>query len=139
MLGTMIANKVSLVSVTPGATISAVVDLLHRHRIGAVPVIDSGRIVGLVSERDIVIGLASHGASILDARVADVMTTPVVTARPTMTCREAMALMTDRRFRHLPVVDGEVILGIVSIGDLVKLRIEEAEAEAQAMKDYITS
>lgn len=139
MLGTMLGHKPALIAVASDATISHVVELLHRHRIGAVPVIDNGRIVGLVSERDICAGLHTEGASILDSRVAAVMTTPVVTAAPSMTCREAMELMTDRRFRHLPVVDGEVILGIVSIGDLVKRRIEDAEAEAQAMKAYIAS
>ncbi|KPF74490.1 hypothetical protein IP88_07875 [alpha proteobacterium AAP81b] len=139
MLGSMLGHKPPLVAVASTATISDVVELLHRHRIGAVPVIDHGRIVGLISERDICAGLHTEGASILDSRVAAVMTTPVVTAHPSMSCREAMELMTDRRFRHLPVVDGEAILGIVSIGDLVKRRIEDAEAEAQAMKAYIAS
>ncbi len=139
MIGSILSGKRPLVSVSSDATISMVAECLYRHRIGAVPVIDDGRIVGLVSERDICAGLHTHGASILDSRVDAVMTTPVVTASPGMDCREALALMSDRRFRHLPVVDSGMILGIVSIGDLVKQRIEAAEAEAQAMKDYIAS
>lgn len=139
MIGSILGGKRPLVSVNSAATISEVAECLYVHRIGAVPVIDDGVIVGLISERDICAGLHTQGASILDSRAAQLMSSPVVTASPGMDCRDALGLMTDRRFRHLPVVQDGEILGIVSIGDLVKQRIEDAEAEAQAMKAYIAS
>ena len=139
MIGAILSGKKPLVSVTRETLISAVAALLHHHRIGAVLVVEDGVIVGLVSERDICAGLHTHGAGILTARTEEIMSAPVVTALPTTTVAQAMTTMTDRRFRHLPVVDAGRILGLVSIGDLVKARIEQAESEAAAMKDYITS
>ena len=139
MLGSILTGKKPLISVTRETPISAVAALLHANRIGAVLVLDGDAIVGLVSERDICAGLHTHGAAILTVTAADIMSAPVITAPPTTTVVEAMSIMTDRRFRHLPVVDSGRILGLVSIGDLVKRRIEQAEAEAAAMKDYISS
>ena len=139
MLGSILTGKKPLISVTRETPISAVAALLHANRIGAVLVLDGYAIVGLVSERDICAGLHTHGAAILTVTAADIMSAPVITAPPTTTVVEAMSIMTDRRFRHLPVVDSGRILGLVSIGDLVKRRIEQAEAEAAAMKDYISS
>ena len=139
MLGLILTGKKPLVSVTPDTHVSDIAALLHQHRIGAVLVMEGDSIAGLVSERDICAGLHTHGAHILDVRASDIMSAPVVTAPPTTTVAEAMTIMTDRRFRHLPVVDSGRILGLVSIGDLVKRRIEQAEAEAAAMKDYISS
>lgn len=137
MIGSILAGKRALISASPDTSVAAIAECLYSNRIGAVPVIADGRIVGLVSERDICAGLHLRGVAILSASAADIMSSPVVTAGPATSCADAMATMTDRRFRHLPVVDGTRILGIVSIGDLVKQRIDEAEAEAQAMKEYI--
>lgn len=139
MIGSILAGKKPLISVTPDTRISAIAALLYTNRIGAVLVLEGEAIAGLVSERDICAGLHTHGAAILEATAADIMSAPVVTACPTESVAGAMETMTDRRFRHLPVVDNGRILGLVSIGDLVKSRIEEAEAEAQAMKAYIAS
>lgn len=139
MLGTLMSGKKPLVTVSRDTPVSAIAALLHQHRIGAVLVLDGDSIAGLVSERDICAGLHTHGAGILDATAAEIMSSPVITAGPRMTIVEAMTIMTDRRFRHLPIVDSGRILGLVSIGDLVKRRIEQAEAEAAAMKDYISS
>lgn len=138
MLGTLMSGKKPLVSVARDTPVRAIAALLHEHRIGAVLVLDGDAIAGLVSERDICAGLHTHGAGILDAVAAEIMSAPVITAAPTTTVVEAMTIMTDRRFRHLPVVDDGRIVGLVSIGDLVKRRIEQAEADAAAMKDYIS-
>ena len=131
------AKGVSVVTVAPHATVQDIVELLHQHRIGAVLVETDGRIDGVVSERDIVRCLHVKGAAILDATAADVMTSPVLSVGPAESIGAAMQLMTERRIRHLPVLDGERLVGLVSIGDLVKRRIEDAEAEAGALKDYI--
>ena len=139
MIGSILSGKKPLVSVTRDTAISEVTALLYKHRIGAVLVMEEGNILGLVSERDICAGLHTHGAGILTAQAGDIMSAPVVTALPSTTLVQAMSTMTDRRFRHLPVVESGRLLGLVSIGDLVKARIEQAEAEAAAMKDYITS
>ncbi len=139
MIGSILTGKKPLVSVTPDTSVSAIAELLYTNRIGAVLVMADDVIVGLVSERDICAGLHTHRGAILDARAAEIMSSPVVTAPPHVTVAEAMETMTDRRFRHLPVVADGRILGLVSIGDLVKARIEEAESEAKAMKDYIAS
>ncbi|OYU14216.1 MAG: hypothetical protein CFE37_11895 [Alphaproteobacteria bacterium PA4] len=139
MIGAILTGKKPIISVARATRISAIAALLYQNRIGAVLVIEAGEIVGLVSERDICAGLHTHGGAILEASAADIMSTPVVTAPSTASVAEAMETMTDRRFRHLPVVDNGRILGLVSIGDLVKARIEAAESEAQAMKAYIAS
>ncbi len=139
MIGSILTGKKPLVSVTPDTLVSAIAELLYTNRIGAVLVLANGAIAGLVSERDICAGLHTHGAAILVARAGDIMSSPVVTAKPGETVVQAMETMTDRRFRHLPVVEDGRILGLVSIGDLVKARIEEAESEARAMKAYIAS
>lgn len=139
MIGSILTGKKPLISVTRDTPVSAIAALLYTHRIGAVLVIEADAIAGLVSERDICAGLHTHGAAILDATAADIMSSPVITAGPGETVARAMETMTDRRFRHLPIVDNGHILGLVSIGDLVKCRIDEAESEARAMKDYIAS
>ena len=139
MIGSILTGKKPLVSVTSDTRVSAIAELLYSNRIGAVLVIEAGTIVGLVSERDICAGLHTHGTAILTARAADVMTAAVVTAPPDMDVAAAMAIMTQRRFRHLPVVESGRVLGVVSIGDLVKVRLDESEAEAEAMKAYISS
>lgn len=126
-------------SVSPDMAVSAVVALLAERRIGAVPVIEHGKVCGIFSERDVIYGLAREGAAILTRKVAEVMTAPAVTVAPDNAIMAALSLMTRRRIRHLPVVDGESVVGFVSIGDLVKYRFDKIEAEAAAMRDYIQS
>jgi CBS domain-containing protein len=112
---------------------------LGEKRIGALPVVENGRITGIFSERDVIYCLRDHGAEVLDWPVGRVMTSPAITADSSMDVLAALALMTQRRIRHLPVVEGGEIRGIVSIGDLVKHRMERIEAEAEAMRAYIQS
>lgn len=139
MLGSILVGKKPLVTVARDTPVSTIAELLYRHRIGAVLVMDGDHIEGLVSERDICRCLHTHGRGVHDALAQDIMSAPVVTASPAMSVPDAMAVMTDRRFRHLPVVDANRVLGLVSIGDLVKRRIEDAEAEAESLKHYIAS
>ena len=112
---------------------------LVDHNIGALPVLENGRIVGIMSERDVVRCLNEHGGAVLDRPVSDVMTAPVITVELDTPVLAALALITKRRVRHLPVVDGGALSGIVSIGDLVKHRMERIEAEAEALRTYIQS
>jgi len=139
MIGSILVDKKPLVSVGPDATITQIAALLHEHRIGAVLVMDGDTIAGLVSERDICRCLHVHGAGVHDVCAREIMTAPVVVTESRTSVAEAMAIMTDRRFRHLPIVDDGKLLGLVSIGDLVKRRIEDAEAEADSLKHYIAS
>ena len=119
--------------------VSAAVETLGERRIGALPVVEDERIVGIISERDVIYCLRDHGAEVLDWPVSRVMSSPAITAEPRHRVLSALALMTQRRIRHLPVVEGGRIIGIVSIGDLVKHRMERIEAEAEAMRSYIQS
>jgi CBS domain-containing protein len=114
--------------------------MMTEKKIGALLVEDeNGDIVGILSERDIVGGMGPHGADLHDVAVADLMTRDVIRCSPDDSVNEAMAMMTDRRFRHLPVFEGEELVGFISIGDLVKCRITEVQAEAEAMREYIAS
>lgn len=113
------------------------VAMLATKRIGALPVLENGSIAGIFSERDAVRQLAEHGPTFLDKRVGEVMTTPAITVEPSTGVMDALGLMTRRRFRHLPVIDGARMIGFVSIGDLVKYRIELIEQEAEALRNYI--
>ena len=124
-------------TIAADATVREAVELLGRHRIGALPVVEDGRVVGIMSERDVVYCLTDHGAELLSWPVSRVMTSPAITADPDTPVLSALAMMTQRRIRHLPVVVGGQIRGIVSIGDLVKYRIERIEQEAEAMRTYI--
>ena len=112
---------------------------LGEKRIGALPVIEDGRIAGIMSERDVIYRLRDHGPEVLDWPVSRVMSSPAITADSQTDVLAALALMTQKRIRHLPVVDRGEIRGIVSIGDLVKHRMERIEAEADAMREYIQS
>jgi len=115
------------------------VRLLAEKRIGALPVFSGGQIAGIFSERDVVYQLAAHGPAMLDKSVGEVMTSPPITVDPETGVLDALTLMTRRRIRHLPVVHGEAVVNFVSIGDLVKYRIEKIEGEAEAMRSYIQS
>ena len=112
---------------------------LGERRIGALPVVEGDQIVGIMSERDVIYCLRDHGAQVLDWPVTKLMTSPAVTVEMSTPVLTALAVMTQRRVRHLPVVTGETICGIVSIGDLVKYRMEKIEQEAEAMRSYIQS
>ena len=126
-------------TITAGEALSDAVRILGEKRIGALPVVEDGRIVGIISERDLIYCLRDHGAEVLDWPVSKVMSAPAITVDPTTDVLAALAMMTQRRIRHLPVVDRHEIAGIVSIGDLVKYRMERIEAEADAMRTYIQS
>ncbi len=128
-----------VVCVAGDASIAHAVELLHRHRIGAVLVEESGQVVGVLSERDVVRALHSVGAGVLARTVRDCMSAPVLTVDSDDRVDAALAIMTERRFRHLPVLHGGALAGVVSIGDLVKARIDEAEREAAELKDYIAA
>lgn len=135
--GILRAKGGEVCTVGPGAAVAEAVSILNARRIGALVVTEGGALAGIVSERDIVSGLAEKGADFLDCALAECMTTQVVTCAPTDSDREVLALMTDRRCRHLPVLDGGALVGIVSIGDVVKSRIDGIVAEADALRDYI--
>lgn len=126
-------------TVTSSDTVSAVTALLHARRVGALVVVDGGKVVGIVSERDVVRLLAQHGAPGLDQSISACMTSDVLFARPNETVDALLERMTDRRVRHLPVCEDDRLLGIVSIGDLVKHKISEVEAEADTLKAYIAA
>ncbi|MFD1949143.1 CBS domain-containing protein [Sphingomonas arantia] len=128
-----------VVAVQVDTTVRAVVALLAERRIGAVPVMDGERVVGILSERDLVHCLAAEGAAVIDRTAESVMTAPPITVTGDMPVLAALSLMTRRRIRHLPVMEGERMVGFVSIGDLVKHRIDGIEAEAAALRDYITA
>ncbi|MCZ6724557.1 MAG: CBS domain-containing protein [Gammaproteobacteria bacterium] len=122
------------------ASIADAAIALTDKKIGALLVEDdSGKIAGIISERDIVGGMGPHGADLHDVPVSELMTTKLIKCGPNDTVLEAMALMTDRRIRHLPIFDGDDLVGVISIGDLVKCRISEVQAEAEAMRQYIAS
>jgi CBS domain-containing protein len=126
-----------VVTVPVDRSIAYVIQMLAEHRIGAVVVADDGnRILGIVSERDVVRALV-RGAGALDGAVASIMTAKVVTCSDHDTINDVMARMTEGRFRHLPVVEDGRLAGIVSIGDVVKARIEQVEREADEMRAYI--
>lgn len=128
-----------IVSLSPGSSVAEAVAVLAQRRIGAAPVLDNDRVAGIFSERDVLYCLQASGAAALARQVSEVMTAPAQTVRPDESVMGALALMTRRRIRHLPVVDGERLVGFVSIGDLVKYRIDRIEADAAAMRDYIQS
>lgn len=128
-----------VISARPTDSVRAVIDLLAQHRIGAVPVLDGEKIVGIFSERDMVRLMSSYGPEALDRHLGDVMTQSPVTCAPDTEVMAALSQMTQKRIRHLPVVEGGKLTGFVSIGDLVKYRIDRIEAEAAAMRDYIAS
>lgn len=127
---------------TAGADVSLleITRKLAEHKVGAIVIVDDAQMVsGIISERDIVRAISSHGADALTKPTSEFMTRGVVTCSEADTVADLMERMTDGRFRHLPVVDGERLTGIVSIGDVVKERINEAESEAEAMRSYIAT
>ena len=128
-----------VVTTGPGRTLAEVAAMLSEKRIGAVLVMQGENLLGILSERDIVRGLARHGADALHKLASDCMTSRVVTCRPEDTINDVMQKMTTGRFRHLPVMQNGKLAGIVSIGDIVKRRIEEVEREAEQIREYIAT
>lgn len=126
-----------VISVSPDSKLSAAVKLLAERRIGAVLVMSGPRIEGILSERDVVRVLAERGAGVLDDPVRTVMTTKVITCREKDTVAVIMEVMTSGKFRHLPVVENDRLVGLISIGDVVKWRVAEYEREQEALHDYI--
>ena len=125
-------------SIEPTATLETAVKTLAKHRIGALLVLGPDRrLIGVVSERDIVRALAEQGAAVLTQPLSQVMTRKVVTCSQTETVGGIMERMTTGRFRHVPVVEQDQVVGIISIGDVVKYRLHEMERESAALRDYI--
>jgi CBS domain-containing protein len=124
-------------SVEPDARLSVAIKTLAERKIGAVLVISQGRIEGILSERDIVRVLGERGAAVLDEPVSAVMTRKVVSCRQADTVAAIMEMMTSGKFRHLPVVEDGRVVGLISIGDIVKWRVREYEAEQEALREYI--
>ncbi len=121
----------------PADDLNSTVQALDEKRVGALVICEGDRVVGILSERDLVRAVARHGQNALARPVADYMTQDVIFAEPTETVTILMERMTDRRIRHLPVLDKGRLVGVVSIGDLVKSKIAEATFEAESMKAYI--
>ena len=129
-----------VISVAPSAAILEVADVLAANKIGAVLVMDAGdKLVGIISERDIVRALAQKGGEVAGSKVSDFMTRELITCAPEATIDQIMSLMTQGRVRHLPVLDKGKLCGMISIGDIVKRRIADVEFEAEEMKRYISS
>ena len=126
-----------ILSVEPEAKLSAAVKMLGERKIGAVLVMSQGRLEGILSERDIVRVLAERGARVLDEPVSTVMTHKVVSCRQSDTVAGIMEMMTLGKFRHLPVIEEGMVVGLISIGDVVKWRVREFENEQEALRDYI--
>lgn len=135
----MLADKGGKVAtIQPYATIDTALHRLKLERIGALVVSEDGSTVaGIISERDIVRGLPDHGCALLDMKVSEIMTPSVKTCGPDASLQEIMGEMTRRRIRHVPVVENGRLCGIISIGDVVKNRLEELETETHVLRDYI--
>jgi CBS domain-containing protein len=130
----------SVVTVSPDKTLEEVIQILAEKRIGALVVAHTdGSVAGIISERDIMRALARHGGATFDAPVSDHMTADVTTCGKSTTIEEVMGLMTEGRFRHVPVCENGRLAGLISIGDVVARRIATVEAEHQALRDYITT
>ena len=135
----ILRNKPSgFISVPPEARITTVISILAERCIGAVMVVDSGRLVGVLSERDIVRSLAEHAQETLDMTAAALMTPNPTTGTPETTVEEAMEVMTNGHFRHVPIMENGALIGLVSIGDVVKARIDQSQLEVDSLRTYVT-
>ena len=126
-----------VISITAQHSVGDAIAVLATRRVGAVPVMDGSSVIGIFSERDVIHAIAEHGADAMVRTVGDTMTAPAITVGPGEPVIGALSLMTRRRIRHLPVIEGGRVIGLVSIGDLVKYRIDRIEADAEAMRSYI--
>lgn len=140
-VATILRNKGSnVVTTRPETPVADIVRLLSEARIGAVVISsDRVRVDGILSERDIVRAIAQRGEAALSMKAADLMTRDVTTCGPDDTVAHLMSVMTSGRFRHVPVVEEGGLVGLVSIGDVVRLRVEEIEREAEALRSYVTN
>ncbi len=138
-VSTILKNKgFDVITRHPEATLSDIAHLLNEHKIGSIVIVDAGdKVCGIVSERDIVTAIATKGGVVLDEPVSTCMTENVFTCTKEDTLEKLMTEMTKHHFRHLPVIEDGKLVGLVSIGDVVKQRIAQAEMEAAAMRDYI--
>ena len=130
-------DPAAIITCTTSTAVRDAVGLLADRRIGAMPVLREGAVAGIFSARDVLYRLAGEGALCLDREVGEVMTSPAVTISPQSSADDALALMTKRRIRHLPVMSDGTMVGFISIGDIVKSRIDEVTAEAEQMRIYI--
>jgi CBS domain-containing protein len=135
----MLQGKAPLVSISSAATVFDALDLMARHDVGALIVIDEGRLAGIFSERDYARKVILHGKHSKELAVSEIMTTDVLCVRPDDSVEACMSLMTDKRVRHLPVVDGDTVVGIVSIGDVVKALLHEQQFVIDQLERYITA
>lgn len=127
-----------IIALERGCTVMDVAKLLGERRIGAIPITDDGKLCGIMSERDVVRGIAIRGGGVLADDVSTLMTKSVFTCTEDDTVYELMKMMTERRIRHVPVLDdADKLIGMISIGDVVKHRMEETTREAEALKEYI--
>ncbi len=137
-IAAILQNKgAEVLTVEADTLVRDAVELLAERKIGALPVVKGSAVAGIMSERDVIYCLRTDGAAVLDWPVERIMTAPAITVERDHQVMGALSLMTKRRIRHLPVVEGDRIIGIVSIGDLVKHRLDKIEAEAEAMLSYI--
>jgi len=136
-LAVLLRDRGPIVHTSPETSVRGVIELLAENRIGAVPVLEGDVVAGIMSERDVIRALSRDGPAILDWPVERVMTRPAISVESSFPVLAGLSLMTSRRIRHLPVVDSGRLVGFVSIGDLVKARIERIESEADAMRHYI--
>lgn len=137
-IGRVLAGRsADVVQCSSTETVRDAAQRLADRRIGAMPVVEDGRVVGIFSERDVLYCVARQGEGALAMKIGDVMTAPAITVEPGTSVLEALGLMTRRRIRHLPVVESDRLAGFVSIGDLVKHRLDQIQSEAEAMRDYI--
>ncbi|WP_404372635.1 CBS domain-containing protein [Sphingomonas sp. MMS24-J45] len=137
-IAAILSNKGrEVISVTADQSVGDAVAVLATRRVGAVPVMDGASVVGIFSERDVIHAIAEHGADAMARKVGDTMTAPAITVGPSDAVMAALSLMSRRRIRHLPVMEDDRVIGFVSIGDLVKYRIDRIEADAEAMRSYI--
>ena len=128
-----------ILSISASETVEQAVALMADRRIGALPVVEGDLVLGVFSERDVIYGLAREGAQFLNQPVSNAMITPVITVEPDESAIGALSLMTLRRIRHLPVIENGKQIGFVSIGEIVKYRIDRIESEAASLRDYIQS
>lgn len=135
----LVGRERNIISGDLDQSVQDALELLAQNRIGAIPILSESQVVGIFSERDLVRLISSYGAQVLERKLADVMTQSPVIADIDMPIIAALSLMTRKRIRHLPVLDAGDLAGFVSIGDLVKYRIDGIEAEANAMRAYIAS
>ena len=129
----------AIISGAVSDNVQSAIDVLTQNRIGAIPVLDQDKLVGIFSERDFVRLVSTYGHEALGRTLKDVMTQSPVSAEPSLPIMAALSLMTQKRIRHLPVVEEGSLIGFISIGDLVKYRIDKIESEAAAMREYIAS